>query len=61
MLLLQTQVFCNFTVLPEELNVRESFYISRQKLLVLILLWGFVMIWNGFYNEVLGECAASSG
>jgi hypothetical protein len=34
---------------------------SRQKLLVLILLWGFVTIWNGFYSEVLGECAASSG
>jgi hypothetical protein len=26
MLLLDTQVFCNFTVLPEDLNVWESFY-----------------------------------
>jgi len=39
----------------------KVFIFSRQKLLVLVLLWGFVTIWNGFYNEVLGECAASSG
>jgi hypothetical protein len=39
----------------------KVFIFSRQKLLVLILLWGFVTIWNGYYNEVLGECAASSG
>jgi len=61
MLLLETQVFYNFYVLPEDLNVWESFYIRQTETVSVNPVVGFCYNLEWVYNEILGGCAASSG